>query len=136
LTSQLFIAQLGYLVQIVQLLCGYRQLIKCIPLCQGPDVGAIDLTWNQKGRGGLIHQREMDDSVPILGSALAEDVHEAVLNDAIHDTISKGMTHATRRNYCSRLFRFIRHLEVHFPDYFGVLGVCQLTPRWAGVVLK
>ena len=74
----------------------------------------------------LVHQRETDDSVPILGSALAEDVHEAVLNDAIHDTISKGMTHATRRNYRSRLFRFIRHLEVHFPDYFGV-GVRQLN---------
>lgn len=73
----------------------------------------------------LPHQRRTNDAVPIIGSALVPAVDNMVSN-AVHETISQGMNHATRRNYRNRIARYIQHLKDHFPEYYRI-GVRELT---------
>ena len=77
------------------------------------------------GRSTHRVQRNTNDSVPIIGSALVPDVDTSV-NDALHDTISQGMSQATRRNYRSRIAKIIKHFKENFPEYYQI-GVRELT---------
>jgi hypothetical protein len=73
------------------------------------------------------HERNTNDVVPILGSALVPAVDDSVSN-ALHDTMAQGMNDGTRRNYRSRIARIIKHLQEHFPEYYEI-GVRKLTPE-------
>ena len=73
----------------------------------------------------LPHQRNTNDAVPIIGSALVPAVNDSV-NDALHETILQGMSHATRQNYRNRIAKIIKHFHEHFPEFYRI-GVCQLT---------
>jgi len=77
------------------------------------------------GRSTHRVQRNTNDSVPIIGSALVPDVDNSV-NDALHDTMSQGMSNATRRNYRGRISKIIKHFKENFQEYYQI-GVCELT---------
>ena len=77
------------------------------------------------GRSSHRVQRNTNDTVPIIGSALVPDVNNSV-NDALHDTMSQGMSQATRRNYRSRISKIIKHFKENFPEYYEI-GVRALT---------
>ena len=76
------------------------------------------------GRSGRL-QRNTNDTVPIIGSSLVPAVDETI-NDALHDTLTQGMSHATRRNYRCRIAKIIQHFREKFPEYYQI-GVRQLT---------
>jgi hypothetical protein len=91
---------------------------------------------NGRPQSGRIHvqNRTTDDSAPILGSDLVvgdDRAAEALLEDALHETISKGMTQQTRKNYRSRIERIIRYLDVSVPSYYAV-GVRKITEEEKG----
>ena len=91
---------------------------------------------NGRPRSGRIHveNRATDDAAPILGSDLVvgdDRAAEALLEDALHETISKGMTQQTRKNYRSRIERIIRYLDVNVPSYYAV-GVRKITEEEKG----
>ena len=81
---------------------------------------------SSSGRSTGRQQRNTNDTVPIIiGSTLLPAVDNSV-NDALHETISQGMSQATRRNYRCRISKIIQHFKDHFPEYYQI-GVRQLT---------
>ena len=52
------------------------------------------------------------------------DVDDMVRN-AVHDTISQGMSSITRRIYRNRISKIIEHFKEHFPEYYQ-MGVREL----------
>ena len=56
-----------------------------------------------------------NDVIPIIGSDLVQG--NAVLSEAINETMSKAMAPETRRNYRNRIARFIDYLKEHQPEY-------------------
>jgi len=81
-----------------------------------------------RGTGGriLVQERETNNDVPILGQGLVLPDADGTLTQAFHDTLSRGMSHRTRRDYRSRIDRIIVYWRENFHDYYEV-GVRTVT---------
>ena len=81
-------------------------------------------------RGGAHHHT--NDTAPIIGRDLvvSEEV-DHLLSDAVHETISRGMNHATRKDYRNRIGRMIVYLKENFAEYYQ-MGVRDLTAEECG----
>lgn len=73
-----------------------------------------------------INERDYDDTIPIVGGNIEVEDVDGTLSDAIHATISMGMSEGTRRNYRNRIAKIIAHWKDKFPTYYDV-GVCSVT---------
>jgi hypothetical protein len=81
-------------------------------------------------RGGTHHHT--DDTVPIIGHNLvvSEEVNHQ-LSNAVHETMSQGMNHATRKDYRNRIGRMIEYLKENFAEYYQI-GVRDVTVEERG----
>jgi hypothetical protein len=64
------------------------------------------------------HQRPHDNSVPILGQNLS-DIGEEYEN-ALHDTVKRGMDDKCRKDYRRRQLKIVEHWEKSCPQYYEV----------------
>lgn len=76
--------------------------------------------------GGVGRDRDFDDSIPLLGQSIQIADEGGRLSDAIHDTVSQGMSNDTRRNYRNRLDRIIKYWKEHINEYY-VIGVREVS---------
>jgi len=80
---------------------------------------------NNPRRGGRIypHDRNVDDSVPLLGVNLTVDVE---YQRQYHEAQAVAMEDKSRKDYRCRLLRIIKYWEKECPDYYRI-GVRQVT---------
>lgn len=82
-----------------------------------------------RGAGRIpLHQREFDDNIPVLGENIVVADADGALGDAIHNTISLGMSIHTRRNYRNRIAKIAQHWKDRYPEYYAI-GVRSVSPE-------
>jgi hypothetical protein len=90
---------------------------------QANNTSAIMPRGNRSGRVHA-HQRPHDNAVPILGEGLS-DIGED-FEDALHDTVRRGMNDNCRKDYRRRQLRIAEFWEKSCPQYYEV-GVREVA---------